>query len=752
MRIPSPATRSTRSLTRGSLAFALAVAVGITGVAAAFAGAHTPTSSERPAPVVVILLAPFLTLSDLSPVSTPTLWSLAETGAVGSMNAITADPGWPTVAGGALTLSAGRWAAAATTGPADAASLGRQRSANDRSLAPPLLGSLGDAVRAAGGRTAAVGTSDPGSGPGAVPLRPAELVATDSQGRIDFVATDVGDVLVDDGTAPFGVRTDPSLLRSAIASALAAIELGQGPGLLVVDSGDLARAHAASSQPGADESHLAPGHADAVASLDAAASAVTSVLPKDALLLVVTPTTDKLYYQPPLFGPVIASGRGLSGVLTSASTHRGGLVTNLDVAPTVLATLGIGLPPSMIGMPVSARVDATPLAERIAGLDRAGSAVGSVDKLRDRYFTLAYAWFAAACVALSALAAFRRRRALLGTSRLLLLMVLSVPAAAWIALLAVRSPSSPRDAAVALGIAWLAVFAVALAVRRSAGSPAALAGLAGTTLLLILADQWSGGPLQSGLFSYSVRAGWRYYGIGNEGSALAVGAALAGVGLACDLAIHTRWARTLRRYAIPVAGAIVLVTAAAPFAGANAGVAVWGAIAFAVAWLRMNRIPFTARTVAWIVAAVMVLVGALAAVDLLGVGGGTHIGRFFLQLAQGGSGAMELVRRKALNNLGYVTQTPYSWLALTIALALGLERFVRPRPLTTALAGFPAYSAALIGVVAGSIVALLTEDSGVVMPALMLLAGALPGLYLALREPPDIAADPIPDSAKNLRG
>jgi hypothetical protein len=328
--------------------------------------------------------------------------------------------------------------------------------------------------------------------------------------------------------------------------------------------------------------------------------------------------------------------------------------------------------------------------------------------------------------------------------------VLSVPAAAWIALLAARSPSSPRDAAIALGIAWLAVFAVALAVRWSAGSPTALAGLAGSTVLLILIDQWFGGPLQSGLFSYSTRAGWRYYGIGNEGSALAVGAALAGVGLACDLAVRRRWAPTLRRYAIPVVGVIVLITAAAPFAGANAGVAVWGAVAFAVAWLRMNRIPFTARTMAWTGVVVVALVGALAAVDLLGIGGGTHIGRFFLQVAQGGSGAGELVRRKALNNLSYVTQTPYSWLALTIALALGLERIVRPRPLATASAGFPAYSAALIGVVAGSVVALLTEDSGVVMPALMLLAGALPGLYLALREPRDSSADSIPNPAKNL--
>ena len=91
-----------------------------------------------------------------------------------------------------------------------------------------------------------------------------------------------------------------------------------------------------------------------------------------------------------------------------------------------------------------------------------------------------------------------------------------------------------------------------------------------------------------------------------------------------------------------------------------------------------------------------------------------------------------MVSRKALNNVGYVTQTPYSWLALAIAAALAIEWWVRPRPLVAALKRSPAYAGALLGILAGAVVALLTEDSGVVMPALMLLAGALPALHLAL--------------------
>jgi hypothetical protein len=698
--------------------------------------------------VVAILLSPFLEFSDVSPTATPSLWSLAEGGAVGSMNAITADPGWPTAAGGALSLSAGRWAAAAATGPANAKSISLQQAANNSSLDRPVLGALGDALHAAGVRTIAVGSSDLGTA-GVPALRPAELLATDTLGRVDM--TEAG-ALVADARAPMGVRADRAALSSAITSALADLTSAPGAGgLLVVDPGDLTRSHAEASRPDADASHVATGRRVAIASLDAAAADLASQLPPGSLLLVVTPATDKPYYEPPRFGPVIASGRGLSGFLTSASTHRLGLVTNADVAPTTLAALGIATPSEMIGKTFSATADTSSPAERLGLLAKTETAVGAVDKLRDRYFTLAFAWASVLVIGLAVLAAFRPSRRMSVTAGVSLIAILSVAPAAWIALLVARYPASTAAAAAAFAVAWLMTVGAALMAAKLVRVEALLAVIAAVTVSLIMLDQWFGQPLQTGLFSYSVRGGWRYYGIGNEGSALAVGAALAAIGLSVDLAARTRWATVLRRYGIPVIGGIVLITAAAPFAGANAGVAVWGFAAFAVAWLRINRIPISPRTIAWTTAAVIALVALLAAIDLLGIGGGTHIGRFLVQATQGGPGVWELVRRKALNNVGYLTQTPYSWLALAMMLALLVERFARPRPLATALDRHPGYAAVLAGVIVGSVFALLTEDSGVVMPALMLLSGAGQALYLSLEAPPGsrepFAASPAENSS-----
>jgi hypothetical protein len=59
----------------------------------------------------------------------------------------------------------------------------------------------------------------------------------DSSGTVDLDFTSPG-LLARDASAPFGVKADPKQLRTAIRVALA-----DDPALLVIDPGDLERAH-----------------------------------------------------------------------------------------------------------------------------------------------------------------------------------------------------------------------------------------------------------------------------------------------------------------------------------------------------------------------------------------------------------------------------------------------------------------------------------------------------------------------------
>jgi hypothetical protein len=724
-------------------ASALLLAVALLTPAARASAATAASVSPARADTVVVILTPFLTWDDLSATNAPELRRLAEKGAIGNMNSLTGDSRWPTVVGGALTLSASRWTAGPLGVPATPERIGAIRAANADSLNPPDIGALGEALHAAGLLTAAVGNSDGDTSTPEGTRRPAALVAFDHAGDVDFESA-APSLLVRDPDSPECVHANRTGLLSAVDEALAA-----NPALLVIDPGDLGRAHDATGQPPA---LYARSHDKAVRTTSAIAGDVAAALTgRRVLLLVVTPATDKPYYEPPYFGPTIAVGGGFVGRLTSESTHRPGLVTNLDVAPTILAALDVKVPPTMLGQAMTSLRDPAAAAgsarrgaldDRIAPLALLGASVGAIDYTRDLLFLKPFAkgaaWLVAALALLALVPALRALRPL---GRGLAALGLAVPAGAWLLFAVNRHPETPTAVLIAFFSATAAIFAVVLtlsaALKKRAEIP--LLALSALTSLLIFADQLSGNPLESGLFSYSIRAGWRYYGMGNEGAALLVGASIIAVGLACDLAEKGRWERMARFALMPAVGVIVLTATAAPFAGANAGAAIWGSVAFGVAWAQVNGVRMTPKSIGAIALGVCGVIAAIVLAEATSDRAVTHIGRFFIALAQGDFAEVRtLVVRKALNNYNYIPQTPYTQLAIALALALAATYWLADRPLARALKARPGVAAALLGLLAGGIAAALTEDSGVVMPALMLFAGTLPALSLALL---DISAE-----------
>jgi len=733
-------TRAMRRMVTG-IACAAIVTVAL---AAAYVAARPVMSLAKEAEttgLTVLVLAPYLTFDDLSPTETPALWKLAEDGALGAINARTADPGQPNTVSGALTISAGRWASAEPGTPASAADIAALQEAQADSLTRPILGSLGEAVSGVDGQTAAISSGRIRVGAKGPVQRPAELAATDTTGNVDWSAA-----------AGFSSTTSyrPRRNRARISLgfdqvtrlALRAIETSGAPRLLVVDVPPLAAASETTLAPSAAKA----AHASAVRELDESVAVLRANIPADTTLMVVTPATRKSWYQDPDLGVAIVWGDDFKGELTSASTHRPGLVTTLDVAPTVLESLGIDWPSAMVGTPMTAQPVSTPLAQRVEALSAENASLGVIDQLREAWFIPAFVGLALLVVAfgcwvvLSGAAGRVRMAAIVAA-----LLAAAIPPSAWLAQFVVRQPQSDAVAVSALGITTLVVLAVLLGVRAWAasrggkrgafdGGLAAALAVSALTTLVILADQWIGAPLRTGLFSYSIRSGWRYYGIGNEGSALLVGASIVATALVVDALAGSRWEVPAQRLAMPLVGVVVLVTAAGPFAGANAGVAVWGVVAFAIAWAAMNRIMFRLRTVALTLALVAAAVAIFAAVDLkTAAGGTTHLARFAGGILSGDLAATrELVGRKIANNLGFLVATRYTLLFI----GLGLVWLpLRPRSTSrfrAALASAPALRGALLGVFVGGLVALVTEDSSSVMPALMWFAALVPTLVVAL--------------------
>ena len=721
-----------------------------------FAPRSIPAASPR-AERVTVVLAPYLTWRDVTPTATPELWRLAETGAAGVVNSRSRarEAGEPaSVVEGALTLSAGAWTAPDFSAPAaytatetyetSTAAVAFRRltgssargagvlylggaqvqRGNDQKALDVVVGALGDAVHAAGGHTAAVGNSDSGYPTSLLKRsRPAAATAADTQGRVD--AGDVSaSLLREDPGAPYGVSTDPEAFARAYDAALA--KLGDGPQLVVLDPGDLSRARrfaAAASDAVVERQHLT-----ALRELDGVVALARERAGRDGVVIVVS---EALYFDrsgaPEGLGAIVVNGPGFDGLLTSPSTHRTGLVTNLDVTATVLEALHIERPVSVLGDAMFSRRSGLTISDRVALLTRMNDGAIAVDSAKAGIMTT-FIWLVVVTIALGALLVARGSlwtpgivRRVGALVRSLALLVLAMPLAGWLMFLVIRYPATPALAEATFVGATIVVFALATFSARRFGHPAVLSALSLATVLLLIADQVVGAPLSyTNVFGYSPLAAARFYGLGNESAALLMGALLVGLALLAEALDPAPAASLVRRFGIPALGLLSVGVAAAPFLGANIGVAVWGVVGTGLAWALATGRRIGWRMVVALLVAAALLVAVLAVADLVGSGEQTHVGRAVTSAEKGGSSQLtDIVVRKAQTNARVFSKTDWSLILLAVLAFLGLMRVLPSRPLARLFAERPTFRAALLASLAMGVVAFFTEDSGIVIPALI---------------------------------
>jgi hypothetical protein len=180
---------------------------------------------------------------------------------------------------------------------------------------------------------------------------------------------------------------------------------------------------------------------------------------------------------------------------------------------------------------------------------------------------------------------------------------------------------------------------------------------------------------------------------------------------------------------------VVLATGAAPMLGANVGLAAWMTAGFLVGWLMLNgKKVLTWRNLALVVVLIVVVVAALSAVDLLGGSGSqTHLGRAISGAESGGLGTLwTIVARKAETNMRVLGRTNWTWMLVAVLLLLGYSRW-RPRgEFAQMLKRFPAVSVAIAAALFAGVVGYFTEDSGIIIPALMFIPVGVTALYLML--------------------
>jgi hypothetical protein len=730
-------TRLTSS--RGRMA--LIVAVLLVAVAgASWSGARSVPSSVAPtaqAGKVVLVGLPGLRWGDLGTGIMPNLDRLAAEGAVAAMNVRTRSA-VPGVGEGYASLGAGSRVSAGPT--ADAAqpvdgrivvpAASQLRAQSGRHL-PTRPGALGDALHAAGRRTAVVGNADLPAGLNALSLtghptrsRPGAVALMDGSGVVDGGNVSPDDLLAENDEAAFSLGSDPGAMAAHTVAALA------GADVVLVEPGDLERSEVL-TQIGAPGFYTAGTRATALALADDLLGRLAADLPPTALLLVVSVTPPEDEWR---LTPVVASGAGVvPGYLHSPSTRRLGLVTLTDVAPTVLAALGAPVPDAMPGRALRFHPGSTDL-DRLATLDRDAA-------WRERVWLPVTTVFIVAQVGLWFLTGVVVARRIAWVPRpWLRLAALAVAAFPLAALLLRALPFVPGmgDAGLAVLVALdVAVVALASLARRRALSP--LAWTLGATVAVLLVDVATGARLQlAGVLGYAPQTASRFFGLGNTAFGVLAGAAL------LLAALHVAHAPR-RREAVVAAGALlalVIFVDGAPSLGADVGGVVTLAPICALAVLALAGRRLTWRATGLVALGSAAVLVALTAVDLLRPPESrTHLGRLASEtFGSGDDSLFATLARRAEVTLGNVGLSFWTAVTPTIAV-LVLVVLLRNRRARALLPPGSPLRAGVLAALAAGLIGMAVNDSGVIVVAMVLVSVGPCLALLVLAEP--VARGPV---------
>lgn len=503
----------------------------------------------------------------------------------------------------------------------------------------------------------------------------------------------------------------------------------KGNGIVLLDLGDLARLDSLS--PKLTPEIYQESRQKLLAEIDSFLDSLLHLTAeKELSLLLLTPFPSKneltagnsltpvLYYQPKMPG---------NELLFSAGTKRKGLLTNLDIAPTILKHWGIPSQPLFPGFPLLTTPHPQPLSFLNQQLTLFLTNYAQRPLLIKTYVLLLI------ILVLSLLFLFlftKNTKKLHQPLSTLLLSLTSIP------LTFLLLPLLPTKQLLFRVLFLLAVTAIVFILfRKKSTLLPRLTILYLATAFAITLDLLLGAPLmQSSVLGYDPISGARYYGLGNEYLGVLLGSSLLGFTLLLEILQEKRGSR-LYPWFIPLSGLcflFLIILVAAPQFGTNVG----GAITFFTTYLLLftllyrQKLSFRFFAAAGMITLVLLLL--LFAWDLhRPLEAQSHIGQTARLIeAEGPASLLPIFARKISMNLKLIRYSLWSRVFLTFLGALALI-FNRPPGLLQKLFGQYRYlqTGFYTGLI-GSFIILAVNDSGIVAAGTSMLFIAPTLLYL----------------------
>lgn len=548
------------------------------------------------------------------------------------------------------------------------------------------------------------------------------LFAMDEKGRVPAGDVSPATVITRRG-APYGIQTNYDYLLKQVSEERSA-------GLITVQLSDLSRLYQLSDQMHEDQ--FDRQYRRVLGELGGFVDRLLQTRRDNQMVLLLSPAVNpNAAKEKALLTPLLVWKKGSSGLLTSATTRQSGLVSGLDILPTILAWLDVPVPKGLAGHPL--RIDsgqnAGHLAEHIAQIHHTYATRPSV-----LYSYVMLQIITLACAALVWVIGKRSK----GTAglerlrrgvRLALLAMFCFPALLLLEGAVGWRASGPVVLGSLIVVALLAAF-----LLEHRPLPQTTAIVCGVTVAGLLVDGWTGANLmRSSYLGYDPVIGARFYGLGNEYEGVLIGSA---VMLSASLyqLIRTR-VRTCLAAAIFAA---VLYYMVAPGLGTDAGGFLAGLVGFFVAFARLQGWVIGKKGLLLLTGGLISGIAVLVAASLLSDQPPTHIGRVAQQIVGGQWDEVgRMVERKIAMNVRLIRVSIWSKVFVVSLIVLGMlalwnDRFLRHLGADTPylVKGFP-------GVIAGSLAGLALNDSGIVTAATCIIFLVVPALYAALGETAD---------------
>lgn len=690
---------------------------------------------------IVVFSLPRVTWELLGSANTPTIDSLIKRGSVAALSVRTLGP-VTTPAQGYATLSAGNRAAAVdalkstfvsptefydgetgekifaeqrgktTVKNPAGLGLGFERSlrANAKGLYNTKIGSFANALRDDGKSIAVFGNTDMCVSDSVECFeRSVGYIASTSNGVIKF-----GDISRDILEPKGKSRSTIQMLDNQVVGEKAKTSI-KNHDVTIVECSDLERIEQSRSDTKKEVSE-----SDFKKALNKCDQLINSILPavnlaKDQVYLLA-PSAPKEQQQTTIF---VAAGNSIpKGYTSSATTRRQGVVTLVDIAPTILAELDVALPKDMS----DTLLDWQKSSDSITSREKRLVKINDQAIVRDRSIKPVTNFLIVAFIfsVLVAMIAFTRPKRWRKYAEFLALACAIYPTTTYLI--------QPAILSIEKSFGFIAVFAIlsssgallAMWAAKKWNYPVVILAIASSSLFVQCFDIVFGGNLQfNSFFGYSPIVAGRFAGFGNQSFAIVAICSVVIVAMVKELT-HDLSKDIQKKINLALLAFLVLVVIidGAPYFGSDVGgvLAIIPTIFVVGIMLFEKRVNIKALFLASFVTVGVITTFAL--IDLARpVSKRTHLGRFAQSLKEGQAGI--IIERKIFANLKILTGSVWAIVVLFSIIYLMFLVLSKKQYFQNVNSSFPGFKYLIVP---GSVVAVLgmfLNDSGVAIPAMM---------------------------------